>query len=346
MKYIVQGPTIMTRKRMRTAAAEPTSHPSAEYRCLWCLAPCEALYRNLGVGHDKSSHPCSVDDENGGGRAGGDNLQLAACRQCKETVDPYCERELLLVAMDAVLLRPEAYRHALLNRMQLSNELKGTSTTTTTSWLADAGGVTAMAASSVLRALSLPTTASAPDNPTAFFLSLGMSLLKQVVLYGVVWTFCRWRFHKQEKEDEVVPSDRLALALGLPELMWSALTLLVQVWEDTDTVRVMGSLLCATCQAMSLLALLDDASAQRTRRQNGTLSSWGPDENCWVAAIAILGLSLLIRAVIVELVAWCMPTFYNAATKSCPGFQLSQIIHLTAFQDNKNLHRLLEICWS
>jgi Arv1-like family len=339
----------MTMKRQRTGAAEPTSRSSPQlpmYRCLWCLAPCEALYRNLGVGHDKSSRP--GDDENGGGRGGGDNLQLAACRHCKETVDPYCERELLLVAMDAVLLRPEAYRHALLNRMQLSKELWGisTTTTTTTSWLVDAGGVTAIAASSVLRALSLPTTASAPDHPTAFFLSLGMSLLKQVVLYGVVWTFCRVRFHKQEKEDEVVPSDRLSLALGLPELMWSALTLLVQVWEDTDTVRVMGSLLCTTCQAMSLLALLDDASAQRTRRQNRTLSSWGPDDHCWVAAIAILGLSLLIRAVIVELVASCTPTFYHTATKSCPGFQLSQITHLTAFQDSKNLHRLLEICWT
>jgi Arv1-like family len=323
----------MKRQRAPTDPTRLSSQPP-KYRCLWCLTPCEALYRNLGEKGD------------GAGRGGGgDNLQLSTCHQCHEIVDPYCERELLLVAMDMVLLRPEAYRHALLNRVRLSKELWEST------WIVeeDVGGVTAtVALSSVLRALSLSATANTQDQPTAFFLFLGMSVMKQGVLYCLVWSFCRWWF--RSKDDAAVPRDRLALALGLPELGFSALTLLVQVWEDTATVRAMGSLLSVTCQTMALLALVDDASAQRIRRRNG-LSSWGPNDHCWMATLTIMGLSLLIRTVTVALVASCVPTSYSydvaaATTNFCSGLQLSQLIPHGTFRDNTNLERLIGVCWT
>jgi Arv1-like family len=325
----------MKRQRAPTDPTRLSSQP--KYRCLWCLTPCEALYRNL------------IEKVDGAGR-GGDNLQLSTCHHCHETVDPYCERELLLVAMDVVLLRPEAYRHALLNRVHLSKEL-GCETTPAARIDDVGGGVTAiMALSSVLRALSLSATASTLDQPTPFFLYLGMTLLKQVVLTCLIWIFCRLRFHKQNEYCLDVPWDRLALALGLPELGFSALTLLVQVWEDTATVRAMGSLLSVTCQTMALLALVDDASAQRIRRQNGR-SSWGPNDHCWMATLSIMGLSLLIRTVTVALAASCVPTSYSydvvvATTNSCSGLQLSQLIPQGTFRDDMILERLLGFCWT
>jgi Arv1-like family len=328
----------MKRQRAPTDPTRLSSQPP-KYRCLWCLTPCEALYRNLGEKGD------------GAGRGGGDNLQLATCHQCHEIVDPYCERELLLVAMDVVLLRPEAYRHALLNRVHLSKEPGWE--TTPAARIDDVGGgvTTIMALSSVLRALSLSATASTLDQPTAFIVYLGMTLLKQGVLTCLIWIFCRLRFHKQNEYYADVPSDRLALALGLPELGFSALTLLVQVWEDTATVRAMGSLLSVTCQTMALLALVDDTSAQRIRRQKGW-SSWGPNDHCWMATLSIIGLSLLVRAVIGALVASCVPTLYSydvvaaATTNYCSGLQLSQLIPHGTFRDNTNRERLLGVCWT
>jgi Arv1-like family len=327
----------MKRQRAPTDPTRLSSQPP-KYRCLWCLTPCEALYRNLGEKGD------------GAGRGGGDNnLQLSTCHQCREIVDPYCERELLLVAMDVVLLRPEAYRHALLNRTHLSKEL-GCETTPAARIDDVGGGVTAtMALSSVLRALSLSATASTLDQPTAFFLFLGMSVMKQGVLYCLIWSFCRWWF--RSKDDASVASDRLALALGLPELGFCALALLVQVWEDSSAVRAMGSLLSVTCQTMALLALVDDASAQRIRRQNGR-SSWGPNDHCWMVTLSIMGLSLLVRAATVALVASCVPTptsySYDvvaaATTNFCSGLQLSQLIPHWTFRDN--LERLLDVCWT
>jgi len=42
------------------------------------------------------------------------------CEICRRVVDPYTEREWLLVAIDCILLRPEAYRHVLYNNQDLS----------------------------------------------------------------------------------------------------------------------------------------------------------------------------------------------------------------------------------
>eukprot|EP00571_Detonula_confervacea_P001124 CAMPEP_0172315352 /NCGR_PEP_ID=MMETSP1058-20130122/24938_1 /TAXON_ID=83371 /ORGANISM="Detonula confervacea, Strain CCMP 353" /LENGTH=341 /DNA_ID=CAMNT_0013029419 /DNA_START=240 /DNA_END=1262 /DNA_ORIENTATION=+ len=44
------------------------------------------------------------------------SIQLTTCKRCGPDVDPYIEREWLLVIMDCVLHRPEAFRHVLYNR--------------------------------------------------------------------------------------------------------------------------------------------------------------------------------------------------------------------------------------
>lgn len=64
------------------------------YHCIHCLTPSESIYRRMGR-----------------------EIKLTTCRRCGQDVDPYIEKEWLLVAMDCILLREEAYRHVLSNRL-------------------------------------------------------------------------------------------------------------------------------------------------------------------------------------------------------------------------------------
>ena len=65
------------------------------YICTSCTSPTSSLYKVY-------STPGSI--------------QLTTCKGCGNDVDPYIEREWLLIVMDCVLHRPEAFRHALYNR--------------------------------------------------------------------------------------------------------------------------------------------------------------------------------------------------------------------------------------
>ena len=65
------------------------------YTCTSCASPTSSLYKVY-------STPGSI--------------QLTTCKRCGNDVDPYIEREWLLVVMDCVLHRPEAFRHVLYNR--------------------------------------------------------------------------------------------------------------------------------------------------------------------------------------------------------------------------------------
>ena len=71
------------------------------YACVYCGTPCAALYRQLNK-HSLSS------------------IKAMHCEQCRRIVDPYIEREWLLVVIDCILLRPEAYRHILYNNEEFS----------------------------------------------------------------------------------------------------------------------------------------------------------------------------------------------------------------------------------
>lgn len=71
------------------------------YVCVYCGTPCAALYRQL-TNNSLSS------------------IKAMNCERCQRIVDPYTEREWLLVVIDCILLRPEAYRHILYNNQDLS----------------------------------------------------------------------------------------------------------------------------------------------------------------------------------------------------------------------------------
>ena len=62
------------------------------FRCVHCMAPSSSMYRFYGS-----------------------EIKLTLCAKCGQNVDPYVERDWLLVAMDCILLREEAFRHVLCN---------------------------------------------------------------------------------------------------------------------------------------------------------------------------------------------------------------------------------------
>jgi len=65
------------------------------YACITCLQPNQALYKQYSTAK---------------------NIKLQTCPVCCRDVDPYIERELLLVIMDMLLMRDCAYRHLFFNR--------------------------------------------------------------------------------------------------------------------------------------------------------------------------------------------------------------------------------------
>jgi Arv1-like family len=84
------------------------------YRCITCLQRCGSLCCHYG---NKSSELNSKDVASSRNKT----LRLNRCIACHQTIDPYCERESLLVVLDLILLRQESYRHVLCNDGRISN---------------------------------------------------------------------------------------------------------------------------------------------------------------------------------------------------------------------------------
>lgn len=80
------------------------STSSLSYVCIYCGSPCDALYRQLTTSLS--------------------SIKAMHCEHCQRIVDPYIEREWLLVVIDCILLRPEAYRHILYNNQHWSYNSK------------------------------------------------------------------------------------------------------------------------------------------------------------------------------------------------------------------------------
>ena len=70
------------------------------YVCINCLEPTSILYRQYSTVN---------------------TIKLHSCTSCQADVDPYIERQLLLVVMDILLLRLPAYRHFIFNRQGTSH---------------------------------------------------------------------------------------------------------------------------------------------------------------------------------------------------------------------------------
>ena len=95
---IVQSSHSTMMSSVEELGLEEEEEMEMRFSCVECWTPSWTVYRQLS----ETSHH---------------SVKLTKCRNgnCNRDVDPYIEREWLLVAMDGLLLRKPAYRHVLLN---------------------------------------------------------------------------------------------------------------------------------------------------------------------------------------------------------------------------------------
>lgn len=162
------------------------------------------------------------------------------CTQCHKLVDPYMEQEWLLVTIDCILMREEAYRHVLYNVDELKNTdliFKGQ----------------CLVGWSVLDAyLKLPT--EEPAIATA-----GLALAYQLTLLALTSAlgFLVQCYILQKFPSEKGEGSMMFWAILLP-LGFSLMTAFVSIWDDAPTVHTLASLLIAYWQWIAVGAITRD----------------------------------------------------------------------------------------
>lgn len=192
------------------------------YRCVHCHAPCPSLYRHLS--------------------ASASSIKLTTCSECKQNVDPYVERELLLVAIDCILAREEAYRHVLYN-LDLEWGWKR--------------AMQLLVAWSILNTYIQWETLRDEDptnealQETGYVISLAVFSFAGLVLQ---WLAIYFYLAQTNKPLHPILASQVYLALVLPTT-FDVVIIWVLIWENTKTVRLAGSLLIAYWQGTALLLL-------------------------------------------------------------------------------------------
>mmetsp|Transcript_5191 Transcript_5191/g.14983 ORF Transcript_5191/g.14983 Transcript_5191/m.14983 type:complete len:323 (-) Transcript_5191:30-998(-) len=215
------------------------------YNCVECLTPSPSLFKQY-------STPAAV--------------KLTRCRNCGNDVDPYVERETLLVSIDLVLHRTEAYRHALFNR----DPFAGFRPSNAPSAVRRSAQIALVAAmldgylkfeSARYRAFFFadPSPPGEEDAlpPDLFWRSMIFSFSEHAVLVlGVVLGSLAGVSFDVAVESDLV--SRLAVAVMIPSL-FKFIVIFVHIWENTPTIRILGSLFVASMQWVAVQVAVERA---------------------------------------------------------------------------------------
>jgi Arv1-like family len=276
------------------------------YRCIYCLHPVPALIRIRG-----------------------NDLQLLACDDCgAPSLDPYLEREFILVAMDLFLLRLPAVRHILCNRWRSPKEEKEPNQ-------ASDGRIDAPSAPQLLLLLVVVRThlgqIAAPhrrpvDQTDAVLLTswihgLIVSTMGAAIPYGI-GPLCGGMWPR--RNDEPMPRPDRGAFLVPTALVYIA-TDVIHLWENSATVRQIGSVWLLIHQYLLLFTILQ-LIAIGVRDDNDNRSSAPPNNmrrllQPGALAFGIGLLSLFLRGVVMEMY-WTL-FVANHTTMPCPGFYLA-----------------------
>eukprot|EP00980_Cylindrotheca_fusiformis_P017405 scaffold5398_cov120-Cylindrotheca_fusiformis.AAC.7 len=203
------------------------------YKCVHCGMPCESLYYQLGASLS--------------------SIKALQCSKCGESVDPYIEREWLLVVIDCILMRVEAYRHVLFNTDELKSFSLRQLMQLIFAWsMLDA----------YLKWESHRIEVGEESEllyRTIFVISLIASsfvgiLIEWLAVYG-------W-LQQRNKTAERNPSIgyRVLLGLVLPST-FAVVTIFVMTWENTKTVRLLGSVMTAYWKGLAIYLISEDITA-------------------------------------------------------------------------------------
>jgi hypothetical protein len=231
------------------------------YRCTHCQAPSSSLYRYLGGDDDdsKNKSPSSI--------------KLTLCNDCGRTVDPYIEQELLLVTIDCILGRVEAYRHVLYNN---HNIIMSSSRTLSPNLLLQWQEEQLLVMPYPLLiwmgldlSVKLAAIEGATKEPITWSTVIAISTVSMVGLL-MEWATILFLFFLLSDDDTSSSSSatakyypnksdknfryQLFMALLLPG-SFNLIILFVMIWENSQTVRVLGSLLIAYWQGIGLSVL-------------------------------------------------------------------------------------------
>lgn len=218
--------------RIAAAGSSPNNRLNAilPYVCVFCNTPCAALYRRLSVSLS--------------------SIKAMNCTKCYKMVDPYIEREWLLVVIDCILLREEAFRHVLYN----VDDLKDIPIPTLAQVVI---GLSTLDAYLKWQTISvIDAVDSGQLNMTTDSSLVRFSLL---VLSSSLGTMLQWLimqlFHTRREEARV--RMKLFWGLVLPR-SFAVVTIFVSTWENTKIVVMLGSLLIACWQGMAIWVATND----------------------------------------------------------------------------------------
>jgi len=297
------------------------------YYCVHCLQSCPSLYRTLGKGD-------SV-------------IKLSPCESCgKPAVDPYCEREWLLVILDLVLLRQAAYRHVLWNRGRLLALQPAPSaptlprasiakTTTCTSISSSSSSNNnalydhtprSLLTAALLRAhigmVSTQDRVDADHTPSAAWEFLQLATISvvgysaQIATTAVLVNYLTAWIGQPQQEQRQNRShlwNVAALSVLLPTA-GQIVTAFALLWENSHAVLSVGSLLLLVHQWMALFTLTEVfiIQQQKTRKSRYIWLA----QSCTTTLLLLL--SLLVRGVGMILVGKVVAAAAGATTP-CPG---------------------------
>lgn len=204
------------------------------YVCVHCGNPSKSLYYQLGASLS--------------------SIKVLTCSSCGEMVDPYIEREWLHIAIDCILMRTEAYRHVLYN----SGVFQRISTRQRIQMLCAWACLDSYLKWERHR-IDVGVSSQLLESK-GFILSLFLaSLMGRLLEWLAVRLHARRKF-KNYTDDKDSISDTLFMALMLPS-SFTIVTIVVLMWENTTTVRLLGSLMIAYWQGLAVSVVSGDVVA-------------------------------------------------------------------------------------
>ena len=234
-----------------------------QYICTNCTRPTSSLYKVY-------STPGSI--------------KLTTCQRCHHDVDPYIEREWLLVIIDCILHRPEAFRHVLYNREPFCN-LASNEMTPSCREFVQYSVATYLIRICLWYVTSLGEEKGKPlyhgaDEQDVFTILMQLLIgdfvmITSIILTGTIMLRDNTMIQKESNKPnasegiDVFIFSRIYLALTIP-IFFHTITLVVSIWENCSTIYLLGSLFVLSLQRMGVATVMEERYCDRESRKNQT----------------------------------------------------------------------------
>lgn len=177
---------------------------------------------------------CSSEVENLYTEYSGHNVKLSRCPSCSAVCDKYIEYDAILVFLDVVLHRKEAYRHYLWNRPKINLQKD-----------AKRLCLAVVISGSVMKGLALASDATVP-----FFVNAAATTITEHMVF-ILTVFSLFRCAYVDAGS--VPRrefERLYVVLAFPEL-FKLLAVMLHIWDAEPVVSAMYSIVILSVQHQS-----------------------------------------------------------------------------------------------